>query len=549
MNQFVKINPNDNIAVALFDMAAQTKANIEGETILIKENIKTKQKFALKDFAEGDEVLMYGLLIGKASKPIAVGEAITNEKLDNVQNQLKGNVNVIESVVPDVSSFAGRTFHGYHRHDGKVGTANIWLLIPLEFCKSRSVDAIESALSDALGYHLSDEYRVDTNSLVEKYYQGASEYELLDSSVLVDKKEFTDKRVFENIDGVKFLKYDQGHGSKSKDSEELCKLLANYINHPNTAGATILTLGCQKGQVDFLKREILKNDPGFSKPMYVIEQHQLKSEELFIAESVKKTFLGLVRANKTERKPAPLSKLTLGLGCAGSDGFSGITANPVLGYASDLLIELGGTSVLSEFPELISVEKELKSRCQTEKIAEKFSKLIKSNFENDRMNKELQEEYKEAKKVRCDMINEAMLSAGALQKAGRAIVVDVIDYTERISLPGLNLLCTSDFDVESSTGLAGAGCNLIVLTTGIGSLVGNPITPVVKMSSNTSVYNQMRSLIDIDAGTLILGKDTIKSKAEELIELLIEVASGRIKCKAEISGQNDFFPWKRRHSV
>ena len=215
-----------------------------------------------------------------------------------------------------------------------------------------------------------------------------------------------------------------------------------------------------------LQKAIKTNDPNCAKPVHYLEQQKSASERELIEEAVKHTFVGLIEANKTEREPAPLSKLVLGLECGGSDGFSGISANPALGYTSDLLVGLGGSPVLAEFPELNGVEQELINRCEKEEDAEKFSNLMRtysaaaeavgSGFENN----------PSPGNIKDGLITDAMKSAGAAKKGGTSPVVGVLDYTEQVTKAGLNLLCTPGNDVESTTGLAGSGCNLIVFTTG-----------------------------------------------------------------------------------
>jgi altronate hydrolase len=315
------------------------------------------------------------------------------------------------------------------------------------------------------------------------------------------------------------------------------------------AGATILSLGCQNAEVKILEAAIAKRDPNFSKPLHILEQQKSKSERHFIEEAVKKTFLGLIEANKVERKPAPLSKLVLGLECGGSDGFSGISANPALGYASDLIVALGGATVLSEFPELNGVEQELINRCEAPENAEKFASIMRaysakavsigSGFENN----------PSPGNIKDGLITDAMKSAGAAKKGGTSLVQDVLDYTERVTKNGLNLLCTPGNDVESTTGLAGSGCNVIAFTTGLGTPTGNPVAPVIKMSSNNALSERMKDIIDFNTGTIITGEDTIQTKGEELLDYIIEVASGHIVPAAVRLEQNDFIPWKRGISL
>jgi altronate hydrolase len=290
-------------------------------------------------------------------------------------------------------------------------------------------------------------------------------------------------------------------------------------------------------------------DPTFTKPLVLLEQQGIKSQGDFISQAIKKTFVGLIEANKIDRKPAPLSKLTLGLECGGSDGFSGISANPALGYVSDMLVALGGISILSEFPELNGVEQELLNRCANRELAEKFSSLMKRYLQSALAAGSGFAKNPSPGNIKDGLITNSMKAAGAAKKGGTSTVTDVLDYTEQAVNPGLNLLCTPGNDVESTTGLAGSGANVIVFTTGLGTPTGNPVCPVIKVSSNTQLYEQMKDILDFDAGSIISGRDSIQSLGEKLLDYIIEVASGRTISAAMRLGQEDFIPWKRSVSL
>ncbi|MBU2946187.1 UxaA family hydrolase [Zobellia uliginosa] len=547
--QFLQIHPEDNVLAALTDISKGSEIFHNNDRFQLTADVKAKHKFTITNLNIGDSIIMYGSLVGKATKPIAKGETITTENVVHASSEYAVGQEKLSWTAPDVSKWKDITFNGYHRADGKVGTANHWLVIPLVFCENRNVDVMKSALLKSLGYHTTTDFVVDTEVLVNQYKNGASENDLLSSDIIKTPEDIKQNRTFPNVDGIKFLNHDGGCGGIRQDSETLCNLLAGYITHPNTAGATILSLGCQNAQFKLLEAAIAKLDPSFEKPLYVLEQQKSAGERQFIEEAVKKTFLGLIEANKTERKPAPLTKLVLGLECGGSDGFSGISANPSLGYASDLLVGLGATTVLSEFPELNGVEQELINRCETEENAEKFAKLMRaysdkavsvgSGFENN----------PSPGNIKDGLITDAMKSAGAAKKGGTSPVTDVLDYTEPIRKKGLNLLCTPGNDVESTTGLAGSGCNVICFTTGLGTPTGNPIAPVIKLSSNNALSSRMKDIIDFNTGTVITGEDTIETKGEELLEYIIKVASGEVIPAAVRLGQEDFIPWKRGISL
>lgn len=546
---FLKIHPKDNVLAALQDIKKGFTVDFGGGSFETFNNIQVKHKFATRNFEEGDEIIMYGTLIGRATKPITKGESITIENVVHATSEYSVGNSKLTWQAPDVSKWKNRTFDGYHRADGSVGTANHWLVIPLVFCENRNIEVMKSALMKALGYQTTTDFIVDTESLIEQYKKGASADELLNSHIIRTSEEIKQNRTFKNVDGIKFLSHQGGCGGDRNDSETLCNLLAGYVTNSNVAGATILSLGCQNAQFKLLDAAIKKRSPNFSKPLYILEQQQSKSERHFIEEAVKKTFLGLIEANKTQRESAPLSHLILGLECGGSDGFSGISANPALGYTSDLLVALGGTTVLAEFPELNGVEQELVNRCETKENAEKFSKLMRAYSERAVAIGSGFENNPSPGNIKDGLITDAMKSAGAAKKGGTSPVTDVLDYAEKVTKKGLNLLCTPGNDVESTTGLAGSGCNVIVFTTGLGTPTGNPVAPVIKVATNNVLKNRMKDIIDFNTGTIITGEDTIESKGEELLEYLIKVASGEEVPAAVRLGQEDFIPWKRGISL
>jgi altronate hydrolase len=545
----IKINPTDNVLVALQNLKQGENIVFEGEEYTLLLDVPAKHKFVTQDLQEGDIIRMYGVTIGKAKQAIQRGEIITTFNVKHATNEIKDRTPNLTWQKPDIAKFKDKHFLGYHRTDGKVGTMNYWLVIPLVFCENRNIEVLKEILSDKLGYAKRRNYDLDIDTLIQKYQQGKSEREILTSAIFQDFENQKTNRIFKNIDGIKFLTHEGGCGGTRQDSQILCNLLAGYLNNPNVAGATILSLGCQNAQIDLLKEAIYKIAPHFDKPYYILEQQQSSSEPEMIAEAVKLTFAGLIQANQIERTPAPLSKLNLGLKCGGSDGFSGISANPALGYASDLLVALGGTSLLAEFPELNGVEQELINRCVKAESAEKFARLMKNYNEKAKAVGSGFEANPSPGNIKDGLITDAMKSAGAARKGGTSPIADVLDYAEQPMKVGLHLLCTPGNDVEATTGLAGSGANVIIFTTGLGTPTGNAISPTIKFSTNTHLSQKMADIIDLDAGTIISGKDSIQSKGEELLELIIQVASGEIIPKAVQLGQDDFIPWKRDISL
>ncbi len=268
-----------------------------------------------------------------------------------------------------------------------------------------------------------------------------------------------------------------------------------------------------------------------------------------LTRAIRETFLGLMEANECRRTSSPLSSLCAGLKCGGSDGFSGLSANPAIGHTSDLLVALGGRTILSEFPELCGVEQELIDRCARPEVAERFMQLMKSYGARARAVGSGFEMNPSPGNVRDGLLTDAMKSAGAAKKGGNSPVVAVLDYPESATEPGLNLQCTPGNDVECVTAQVGAGANVVLFTTGLGTPTGNPIAPVVKLSSNSRLAQHMPDIIDSDTGGIISGEKSIEQMGDEVLNLVIQVASGEVCTKAEGRGQEDFIPWKRGVSL
>ncbi|MDC0389278.1 altronate dehydratase family protein [Flavobacteriaceae bacterium] len=546
----LKIHPSDNVIVALVDLKKGEKIFINNKPLKLIYNIKAKHKFSTDDLKIGDKVYMYGVIVGIAKKQIFKSEPITTQNIVHETEEYSVPTSSVQSkwIPPNLDSFSNKTFLGYKRVNGSVGTENNWLVIPLVFCQNRNIEVLKNTMLEELGYQNLSKQIFDLKELVDKFKSGASEDELLNVEVIANYKKKKNP-LFPNVDGIYFLTHEGGCGGSTDDSKTLCNLLAGYINNPNVAGATILSLGCQHAQISLLQRSLKRIAPESSKPVFFLEQQQSSSETQYIAEAIKKTFIGLIEANKISRIPSPLSKLTIGLECGGSDGFSGISANPTLGYVSDLIVGLGGSAILSEFPELNGVEQELINRCVDVKKANKFAQIMRTyNKKATALGAGFYANPSPGN-IKDGLITDAIKSAGAAKKGGTSPVVDVLDYTEQLVLPGLNLLCTPGNDVESTTGLAGSGANIILFTTGLGTPTGNPAVPVIKVSTNTSLYDKMGDIIDFNTGEIINGVETIDSCGEKLLSYIISVASGIDQVNARRLGQDDFIPWKRGLSL
>ena len=547
-SRVLKIDPRDNVLIALTDLAKGDTVNFSGANFELVSEVPAKHKFVTADLAQGDRVIMYGVVVGKAAEPLRRGQALTTRNLRHDTSVVEEKSPDFHWTPPDISNLQQRTFSGYVRPDGQVGTRNHWLVVPLVFCENRNIATLKQAFEEELGFAPPPVYRQQVADLArlfrERKFGEIESYQAPEA-----RPQRRASTLFENVDGIKFLIHEGGCGGTREDSNNLCALIAGYLHHPNVAGATVFSLGCQHSQVAVLREELKKRDPHFQKPLFVFEQQQSGTEFTMLSQAIRKTFAGLVEADKSERTAIPISRLCVGLKCGGSDGFSGISANPAIGHASDLLVASGGRTILSEFPELCGVEQELVNRSTTKSVADRFLHLMraydaraKAVFSGFEMNPS-------PGNIRDGLITDAMKSAGAAKKGGTSPVTAVIDYPEYSTEPGLNLQCTPGNDVECVTAQVGAGASVVLFTTGLGTPTGNPIAPVVKLSTNSALAQRMPDIIDIDTGPVVTGELSIEQMGEKILERVIQIASGEVMTKAELLGQDDFIPWKRGVSL
>ena len=544
----LQLDSGDNVLVALADLKQGESVSWAGHTQVLKTNVSAKHKLATVDLVPGDRVVMYGVMVGQAVKPIAAGELLT---VNNIRHQAAPFHSQSETPrwsPPDVSRWRQAAFQGFPRSDGQVGTRNYWLVVPLVFCENKNIQVLKQAFEEELGFAGPQLYRRQVAELA-RLYREEKLSELIQPEVSDAPTAPRQPRLFGNVDGIRFLLHEGGCGGTREDSQNLCGLLAGYIHHPNVAGATVLSLGCQHAQIDILRAEVQKRNPHFDKPLFIFEQQKSGSESAMMTEAIRRTFLGLVEANRAQRSSAPLSKLCVGLKCGGSDGFSGISANPAIGHASDMLAALGARSILSEFPELCGVEQELIDRGRSKDVGDRFMKLMMDYAARAAAVRSTFEMNPSPGNMRDGLLTDAMKSAGAAKKGGKSTVSAVLDYPEYSTEPGLNLQCTPGNDVECVTAQVGAGASVVLFTTGLGTPTGNPITPVVKLSTNRALARRMHDIIDIDTGAIIDGEQTIEQMGETILDFLVKVASGEVQTKAESKAQEDFIPWKRGVSL
>src|SRR5579863_3883698 len=547
-NKVLKLDPKDNVLIALADLRKREQITFDSQTYTLESDVPAKHKFATEDLAIGARVRMYGVIVGEAVKAIPRGGLLTVGNLHHQAAAFHEKTDEFHWTAPEVSRWKEREFHGYRRTDGQVGTRNYWIVVPLVFCENRNIGVLKQAFEEELGFAAPQGYRSQVAELARLYRDGRAE-EIKTRALSGRSASPARSQVFENVDGVRFLLHEGGCGGTREDSSNLCGLIAGYLHHPNVAGGTVLSLGCQHAQIGILRAELRKRNPNFDKPLVIVEQQQSGTESAMLTEAIRETFLGLMEANKCRRTSAPLSHLCVGLKCGGSDGFSGLSANPAIGHTSDLLAALGGKTILSEFPELCGVEQDLIDRSESKEVGDRFMHLMTSYNARAKAVGSGFEMNPSPGNMRDGLLTDAMKSAGAAKKGGTSPVTAVLDYPEYATEPGLNLLCTPGSVVECVSAQVGAGANVVLFTSGLGTPTGNPIAPVLKLSTNSELARRMPDIIDIDTGPIIAGETTIEKMGEAILERVIQVASGEDQTKAEILKQDDFIPWKRGVSL
>jgi len=542
----LQIDQHDDLIVALQPLNRGDEVRVGSATVTLQQDIPAKHKFAARPFAIGERVTMYGITVGEVTQPIARGELITTGNLRHATAETSptGSRKAWQPPAPPPVPHDG--FMGYARSNGTVGTANHWIFVPLVFCSNQEVLLIKEILPRILGITRPSRYEFFAKDLIDNLKRGND----LSGVISIQPQTiYPPTPVFPNIDGIKFLTHSLGCGGTRADARSLCGLLANYITHPNVAGATVVSLGCQNAEISLLKEEIARRTDNLDKPLFFFDRQSWEGPGDMTEMMIRQTLIGLQEANKTCRSKMPLSRLTVGVECGGSDGFSGISANPVIGRAVDHFVAAGASAILAEFPELCGVEAELVSRCTDPRSADRFLALMNEYHRQAQVFGTDFDANPSPGNIRDGLITDAMKSAGAAKKGGTAPIVDVLDYPEQVSRPGLNLLCTPGGDVESTTALVGAGANLVLFSTGLGTPTGNPIVPVLKVSSNSAIARRLEPMIDFDSGPIIDGNGTIDSLGGQLFNLCVRTAGGDYQAKAIRLGQDDFIPWKRQVSL
>lgn len=489
MQTFLKIHPDDKVAVALKPLSAGDVLSIDGKELILSEDIPQGHKFALTSLAEGEPVIKYGSPIGLAKKAIPAGSWIhTHNMKTGLGDLLSYRYN--PNITP-LSPREERYFQGFRRTNGKVGVRNEIWIIPTVGCVNNIATAIEKK--------------------AQSFVHGS-------------------------IDAIAAFPHPYGCSQMGDDQEHTRQILADLINHPNAGGVLVLGLGCENSNIDELKKYIGTYDENRVKFLVCQESEDEIADGLAIVKALSEY------AGSLQREPVSCSELIIGMKCGGSDGLSGITANPTVGVFSDLLISRGGTTILTEVPEMFGAETLLMNRCKNEKLFEKTVHLI-NDFKNyfTSHNQTIYENPSPGnKKGGISTLEDK--SMGCTQKSGSAPVCGVLAYGEPVKEKGLNLLSAPGNDLVASTALAASGAHIVLFTTGRGTPFASPV-PTVKISSNSQLAGKKSNWIDFNCGVLV--EDTPLSElGETLFDYVMEVASGK-QVKAEENGFHDMAIFKQ----
>jgi len=488
MKQYIKINENDNVVVALVPLPKGFELS---DGTVLNEDVDLGHKIATADIKKGEPVIKYDNLIGYASEDIKRGDHV---HVHNIKTSLGDNNEYTYTPVDQIDKKVGEeTFMGYNRKDGKAGVRNEIWIIPTVGC---------------------------VNSIVKKMEREAQKF------------------VSGSLEAIVAFNHPYGCSQMGDDQENTREVLADLIRHPNAGGVLVVGLGCENSNIEEIKKHLGEYDEEHIKFMICQEHEDEVEYGLEILDKLSeyvKTF---------KREPISTSKLVVGLKCGGSDGLSGITANPTVGKFSDLLIERGGTTILTEVPEMFGAEQRLMNRAINEEVFNKTVLLINNFKDYYRANHQTIYENPSPGNKKGGISTLEDKSNGCVQKSGKSRVVGVLEYGERVTEPGLNLLSAPGNDLVASTALAAAGAQIILFTTGRGTPFASPV-PTVKISSNSRIYDKKRNWIDFNAGELVDDEDmTLDQIGKKLYDLVMETANGKL-VKAEEEGYHDLAIFKK----
>jgi altronate hydrolase len=500
----IVVDPKDNVAVVKHATTPGLELLLpNGLSLEIRGAIPPGHRFAIKDIQAGEFVLQFGQPIG-TSRGIESGEQITHDNMTDEVPIVRELPEDLHTPPPDYFPLDQRaTFRGYRRPDGRVGTRNLVLIVPTSMCAS---------------------------------------HEALQISTIA---EFTiyNRQKYPNVDGVVAIPHNKGCGCQDGSTiDVMLRTLSNYADHPNVGGVVLIDLGCEKTNLAQVERYLLKRERAFAKPVAKIGIQEVGGTQAAIQRGLKEVEQMLPLVNEVSRDECSVSELVLGVKCGGSDGFSGISANPSLGRAADLLVRSGGTVLITEVPEFCGAEHLLASRAKDVETGRAVYRMVDWYKEYASKFGAVLNNNPSPGNVAGGLLNITIKSLGAIAKAGTTRIEGVVEYAETPKHRGVNLMQGPGYDQESTPGLVASGATVVVFTTGRGTTIGNAITPVIKLASNTPVFERMANDLDLSAGGVIDGTETIDEVGQRVFEHIVAVADG-LEAKAETHKHREFQFW------
>lgn len=491
MNAALKIHNRDNVAVALRDLEKGETVKAGGLEIQLPEKIARGHKFALADLAAGSEVVKYGYPIGRAKREIRRGEWVHSHNLVTGLDTASDEYRYEQMPVPPPLPDRRLQFGGYRRADGTVGIRNELWIVPTVGCVNETGEGIV--------------------------------------------RRFRERRKEIRADAVRVLKHSFGCSQLGDDLSDTRRLLADFARHPNAGGVLVLSLGCENNTLAGFQKELGAYDKSRIRFLTAQEAGDEIEEGTRLLQELDD------RIARDRREPVPIRELRVGLKCGGSDGLSGITANPLIGAFCDFLVSQGGTSVLTEVPEMFGAERILMNRARSEEVFQKTVGLIRNFKAYFTGNGQPVYENPSPGNKAGGITTLEEKSLGCVQKAGSAVVEDVLPYGGKAERKGLNLLCAPGNDLVSASALAAAGCQMILFSTGRGTPFGT-VVPTLKISTNTQLYRKKSHWIDFDAGGIAAGGEK-EVFLQKLIRLVLETAGGK-ETMSETNGNSEIAVWK-----
>lgn len=498
-NPWIRLHPSDNVVVARVSIPAGARLEVDGRSVRTLQTIAPGHKMTACPIAEGEIVYKYGEEIGRAGGPLAAGAWVHTHNLEFDINDRVYEFGTARLDLSDIALPATGTFQGYPRSDGRAGTRNYVAIVGASHCAAHVTGRIAAAFRD-------------------ESFEGTG------------------------VDGVVALPHSDGCGQdEGADSRLLRKTLDGLADHPNVAAAVVVGLGCEVNQVGYY----LRPDADGAAPRRGLTLQESGGTRQAVEDGVKAVRELIGSAGRLERKPCPVSQLSISLECGGSDAFSGITANPGVGYCADLVVKQGGTACLGETTEIWGAEHLLTRRAASPAVGQKLLEVLEWYFDYVRRFKGsiTFNSNPSPGNMAGGITNIAEKSLGAVAKGGRSTLSAVYDYAERIDKNGFVFMNSPGYDPASVTGMVAGGCNICFFTTGRGSCFGFATAPVIKVASNSTTARHMDEDMDINAGTVADGEEDIASLGRRMYDTLLEVASGRRTCSEKL-GHREMMTWR-----